>query len=107
MPPLGSRAWSRHASSASRRRRCCNRPRARRSGRRPAWRSDAQRRMRFFEHQDDARRETLRLMGLFALAVLVTVGGVHLALTACWLLLRIVLPLPFPHLFLAVNVGVT
>ncbi len=63
--------------------------------------------MRFFELQDQARRETLRLVGLFALAVAATVLGVHLVLALCWGLLRLVLPLPFPELFFTVNVGVT
>jgi Zn-dependent protease with chaperone function len=65
--------------------------------------------MRFFEHQEAARAETLRLVLLFALAVLATVLGVHLALAACWVLLTAVLPFPldFPQLFFTANVGVT
>ncbi|WP_298926192.1 M48 family metalloprotease [uncultured Ramlibacter sp.] len=65
--------------------------------------------MRFFEHQDQARGQTWRLLALFGLAVLATVVGVHAALVLCWLLLDALLPfdLPFPRLFLAVNVGVT
>lgn len=65
--------------------------------------------MRFFEHQDAARAETLRLVLLFAAAVAATVLGVHLALAACWWLLNAFSPvrLDFPHLFFTVNVGVT
>lgn len=65
--------------------------------------------MRFFERQDEARRETLRLVALFLAAVAGTVAGVHLALTACWWAVRLVspVPVPFPHLFFTVNVGVT
>jgi heat shock protein HtpX len=65
--------------------------------------------MRFFEQQDAARRETLRLVALFMLAVLATVLGVHAALALCWMLLNVLLPfdLPFPRLFFSVNVGVT
>lgn len=65
--------------------------------------------MRFFEYQDSARVETLRLVTLFALAVAATVLGVHVALASTWWLADTLLPfdLPFPRLFLAVNVGVT
>jgi len=65
--------------------------------------------MRFFERQDEARRETLRLVLLFAAAVAATVAGVHLALAACWLALSLLSPLalPFPRFFFTVNVGVT
>lgn len=65
--------------------------------------------MRFFEQQDAARAESLRLVLLFAGASLATVAGVHLALALCWLLLDAVLPfdLAFPRLFFTVNVGVT
>ncbi len=64
--------------------------------------------MRFFEHQDDARRETRRLLAGFALAVLATVAGVHLALAAAWQLLSwLVGGWPFPAHFFGVNVGVT
>lgn len=64
--------------------------------------------MRFFELQDDARRETLRLVVLFAVAVALTVACVHYALEALvWALERL---LPFdwtPRGFGAVNIGVT
>jgi heat shock protein HtpX len=65
--------------------------------------------MRFFEHQDAARGETLRLLFLFALAVAATVLGVHLALALCWWLLQLLSPVPldFPRLFFSVNIGVT
>ncbi|GAB3664084.1 M48 family metalloprotease [Ramlibacter alkalitolerans] len=65
--------------------------------------------MRFFEQQDAARGETLRLLFLFALAVTATVIGVHLALVLCWGLLKLFSPFPldFPRLFFTVNVGVT
>jgi heat shock protein HtpX len=65
--------------------------------------------MRFFEFQDAARGQTLRLVGLFALAVAATVLGVHLALALCWWLIQLLLPVSpgFPHLFFAANVGVT
>lgn len=65
--------------------------------------------MRFFELQDSARTQTVRLLALFALAVAATVLGVHAALALTWWLL--VLPLPFaahfPALFFSVNIGVT
>jgi len=65
--------------------------------------------MRFFELQDQARRDSLRLLLLFAIAVTLTVVGVHAAMSALfWLLDRLS---PFggspPRGFLAVNVGVT
>jgi len=65
--------------------------------------------MRFFEQQDAARGETLRLLLLFSLAVTATVAGVHLALLACWWVLQRLSPWPidYPSFFLAVNVGVT
>lgn len=65
--------------------------------------------MRFFDLQDAARGQTLRLVALFSLAVAATVLGVHLALALCWWLLQLAWPGPldFPPLFLAVNVGVT
>ena len=65
--------------------------------------------MRFFEQQDEARAQSLRLLFLFSLAVLATVLGVHLGLAACWMALRLISPIPldFPRLFFAVNVGVT
>lgn len=65
--------------------------------------------MRFFEHQDEARRATTRLVAGFVLAVLATVAGVHLALALLWLALRVLLggELPFPAYFFSVNVGVT
>jgi len=65
--------------------------------------------MRFFDFQDAARGQTLRLVVLFALAVAATVLGVHLALAACWGLVTLLSPVPraVPHLFLGANVGVT
>lgn len=65
--------------------------------------------MRFFEHQDEARRATRRLVAGFALAVLATVAGVHFALASGWLVLRALAGgvLPFPAYFFSVNVGVT
>lgn len=64
--------------------------------------------MRFFEHQDEARRQTRRLVLGFVLAVLATVAGVHLALAALWKLLSLLLGgLAFPAHFFGVNVGVT
>jgi Zn-dependent protease with chaperone function len=65
--------------------------------------------MRFFELQDEARRETLRLVALFALAVVATVLGVHAGLALCWWLLTFAWPgpVPFPRLFFTVNVAVT
>ena len=65
--------------------------------------------MRFFELQDAARAETVRLVALFAAATAATVLGVHLALALCWLALNALLPfgLAFPRLFFTVNVGVT
>jgi heat shock protein HtpX len=65
--------------------------------------------MRFFEQQEAARGETVRLVLLFALAVAATVLGVHAALALCWWLLRMISPVPleFPSLFFTVNVGVT
>lgn len=65
--------------------------------------------MRFFEHQDAARGETLRLLALFALAIAATVLGVHVALALSWLAMNWLLPFDFdfPRLFFTVNVGVT
>jgi heat shock protein HtpX len=64
--------------------------------------------MRFFEHQDEARRQTTRLVAGFVLAVLGTVLGVHVALVLLWGVLSWGLGgLPFPSFFFTVNVGVT
>src|SRR4051812_29302110 len=65
--------------------------------------------MRFFEQQEEARGQTVRLVLLFALAVAATVLGVHLALALCWWLLKLVSPFPldFPFLFFTANTGVT
>lgn len=65
--------------------------------------------MRFFELQDRARAESLRLVLLFTLAVGATVAGIHLALAAMFWGLDRVLPLALgvPRGFLAINVGVT
>jgi Zn-dependent protease with chaperone function len=65
--------------------------------------------MNFWQHQDDARRRTRRLLLAFALAVLALAAAVHGALVLAWLgvgwLLH--LRLPFPLGFAQVNVGVT
>jgi Zn-dependent protease with chaperone function len=65
--------------------------------------------MRFFDLQDRARAESLRLVLLFALAVAGTVVGVHAALAAIFWLLDLVtaLDLGVPRGFLAINLGVT
>ena len=65
--------------------------------------------MRFFELQDRARAESLRLVLLFALAVAGTVVGVHVALATIFWILDLVTPLALgvPRGFLAINVGVT
>ena len=65
--------------------------------------------MRFFEQQEAARGQTVRLVLLFTVAVAATVLGVHAALALCWWLLRMLSPVPldFPSLFFTVNVGVT
>jgi heat shock protein HtpX len=65
--------------------------------------------MRFFELQDAARAESLRLLLLFALAVTATVAGVHAALSVLFWLLDWAMPLALgrPRGFLAINVGVT
>ena len=64
--------------------------------------------MRFFEQQQEARARSARLLVLFALAVAVTIGAVHLGLTLLWWLANLVVPqLGYPRLFTAVNVGVT
>lgn len=65
--------------------------------------------MRFFELQDRARAESLRLVLLFALAVAATVVGVHAALAVLFWMLDQLTPLGVgvPRGFLAINVGVT
>lgn len=64
--------------------------------------------MRFFDHQEAARRQTRRLMAGFALAVLATVAGVHLALALLWRVLVLFAgDIGFPAHFFAVNLGVT
>ena len=65
--------------------------------------------MRFFEHQDAARGQTLRLLLGFTLAIGATVLGVHVALALAWIAARWIwpAPLPFPAFFFSVNVGVT
>jgi heat shock protein HtpX len=64
--------------------------------------------MRFFEHQDAARRRSRALVAGFVLAVLATVAGVHLALALLWrVLVFFVGDIGFPAHFFAVNVGVT
>jgi heat shock protein HtpX len=65
--------------------------------------------MRFFEQQDAARGETLRLLLLFCLAVVVTVLALNAALALCWWSVQLLSPVPldFPRLFFTVNVSVT
>lgn len=65
--------------------------------------------MKFWDHQNNARSETRRLLLGFALAVAVLVVAVHAALALAWVLMAAVLPvwLPFPQGFLAANVGVS
>ena len=65
--------------------------------------------MKFWDHQEDARSETRRLLLGFAIAVAVLVAAVHLALVVAWWLMTVLLPvpLPFPAGFLAANVGVS
>ncbi|MDB5742072.1 MAG: peptidase Ste24p [Polaromonas sp.] len=62
--------------------------------------------MRFFEAQEKARSQTLRLLVLFALAVLGLVLAVNAALALTWC---IVLPgfVGYPAYFFTVNTGVT
>ena len=65
--------------------------------------------MRFWDHQENARTETRRLLLAFAVAVALLVAGVHGALTLAWWLMNAILPirLPFPAGFMAVNIGMT
>ena len=64
--------------------------------------------MRFFELQDAARSQTLRLVLLFALAVAATVLGVHLVLKLVWWLPAHYLSgWGYPRGFAAANIGVT
>ena len=65
--------------------------------------------MKFWDHQQNARAETRRLLLAFALAVAVLVLAVHGALVLAWWLMAALLPvhLPFPAGFLAANVGVS
>jgi len=65
--------------------------------------------VRFFDHQDQARRATRKLVAGFVLAVLATVAGVHTGQALGWLVLRVLFggDLPFPAYFFSVNVGVT
>lgn len=65
--------------------------------------------MKFWDHQENARAGTRRLLLAFALAVLLVVAGVHGALTLAWWLLNALLPvhLPYPAGFMAVNIGMT
>jgi heat shock protein HtpX len=62
--------------------------------------------MRFFQHQDQARRETRQLLFWFAVMVLALVLAVNAALALTWLLLTYALGLgmgPFPGYFFEVN----
>ncbi|WP_027995187.1 M48 family metalloprotease [Simplicispira psychrophila] len=65
--------------------------------------------MKFWDHQISARRQTRRLLRVFALAVLLLVAGVHSALVLAWWLMAAVLPvhLGFPAGFLVTNIGVS
>lgn len=65
--------------------------------------------MKFWNHQEDARSATRRLLLGFAIAVVLLVAAVHGALVVAWLLMAAVLPgnLPYPAGFLAANVGVS
>lgn len=65
--------------------------------------------MRFWDHQDDARSQTRRLLALFALAVVLLVAAVHASLVVAWWLIDLLVPvvLPFPAGFLVANVGVS
>jgi hypothetical protein len=68
--------------------------------------------LRFFDHQHEARRQTLQLLAGFALAVLATVAGVHVALALAlgWRVLSWLLGgVAFPAFFfsVSVNMGVT
>ena len=65
--------------------------------------------MKFWDHQQNARSETRRLLLGFAIAIVVLVAAVHVALVVAWSLMAAVLPvhLPFPAGFLAANVGVS
>lgn len=62
--------------------------------------------MRFFEQQEQARAQTLRLLLLFGLAVLAVVLGVNAALALSW---RLVTPgfTSYPAYFFSVNTGIT
>ncbi len=59
--------------------------------------------MRFWEQQDEARRETRKLLLAFAVAVLILVFAVHLSLAAAWLVLFS--KFDFPKGFFLVNFG--
>ena len=64
--------------------------------------------MRFFEQQEAARSQTLRLVALFAIAVTATVLGVHFALKLIWWLPAHYVPgWGYPRAFAPVNIGVT
>ena len=65
--------------------------------------------MKFWDHQENARTETRRLLLAFAVAVLLLVAGVHGALVLAWWLMNSLLPvhLPYPAGFMAVNIGMT
>ena len=65
--------------------------------------------MRFFNQQADARTRSRQLSWGFALAVIGTVAGMHLALFLPWMLISHALGLPeiYPRGFAAVNLGVT
>lgn len=62
--------------------------------------------MRFFEHQEKARAQTLRLLLLFGLAVLAVLLAVNAALALTW---RVLTPgfSGYPAYFFAVNTAVT
>ena len=62
--------------------------------------------MRFFEQQEQARAQTLRLLLLFGVAVVAVVLGVNAALALSW---RLVTPgfTGYPAYFFSVNTGIT
>ncbi|MHB8949440.1 MAG: M48 family metalloprotease [Rhodoferax sp.] len=69
--------------------------------------------MRFFDHQQQARAETRRLLLAFFLAVILLVAAVHGALALAWVLMAAFVSifwpvsLSFPIGFMSVNVGVS
>jgi len=62
--------------------------------------------MRFFEHQEEARAQTRRLLLLFALTVVALVLAVNGALALVWYLITQGF-IPYPAYFFSVNTGLT